>query len=277
MSRDVQTVQRSHVLLCDLQRTLDPTGQLHILLQHLGAELGVIGLALEQCPGEAFSEGNSLRAGVTRAVPVRTRLQAGEMEIGDLNIYFPLPPGLQEAHAARQLAAVISWPLCNAICHQQALLEAQTDSLTGVGNRLAFDRVLKREMARSERHGSPLALLLIDLDGFKQINDTLGHSAGDRVLRKLAKALKNSLREHEDLFRVGGDEFAVVLTEFESRDQDAVINRLKSITRDHRIGPGLSLSIGMACWSPGCSARQLFDLADRALYRDKARGKRSRN
>ena len=88
---------------------------------------------------------------------------------------------------------------------------ADRDALTGLFSRRRFQEELEREVSRARRHGRPGALLLLDLDGFKQVNDTLGHAAGDELLTRIGEALRSILRDSDVLARIGGDEFALIL------------------------------------------------------------------
>ena len=105
--------------------------------------------------------------------------------------------------------------------------EAQRDALTQLGNRAAFEHHLAAESARALRYGRVLAMAMIDLDGFKQINDTHGHAAGDSALQQFAQWLKASLRQSDQAFRYGGDEFAVLLPETSAAAADSVMMRLR--------------------------------------------------
>ncbi|MGI8685478.1 MAG: diguanylate cyclase [Acidimicrobiales bacterium] len=106
--------------------------------------------------------------------------------------------------------------------------EALTDPLTGIHNRRAFDLDLEREVSRARRHGRPLSLAVIDVDGLKAINDQGGHGAGDETLRALADALGATARQEDGAYRIGGDEFALILVDAEVADEEVVLDRLRS-------------------------------------------------
>lgn len=152
--------------------------------------------------------------------------------------------------------------------------QATTDALTGLLNRRSFDDFLEREFALTRRDGAPSHLLALDLDGFKAINDTLGHGAGDRALAAFAQALRDVARSTDVLARVGGDEFGVLLVRAKG---DGAPERFVARVRDAlRLGAGgvqVSFSAGhvplAAAESPGAA----LEAADRAMYADKrARG-----
>jgi diguanylate cyclase (GGDEF)-like protein len=110
---------------------------------------------------------------------------------------------------------------------EQLRVLADQDPLTGLPNRRAFMRVLEHEFERARRYGHPMALVLGDVDAFKQINDTYGHPGGDRALCAVADALRAGLRDSDGAFRIGGDEFALVLPETTGREAEAVVLRLE--------------------------------------------------
>lgn len=164
---------------------------------------------------------------------------------------------------------------------EQLRLQAQTDHLTGLYNRSGLRGALQSSLARNERDRKHLALLFIDLDHFKQINDTLGHDAGDVLLQGVAQALKASVRTNDTIARLGGDEFTVVLEGLEHPEDAAVIARkiLAALRQPfHLNGNGMdilvSASIGIAT-HPGCGndPGSLMQAADVAMYRAKSEGR----
>ncbi|MBI2390516.1 MAG: GGDEF domain-containing protein [Deltaproteobacteria bacterium] len=148
--------------------------------------------------------------------------------------------------------------------------EARYDALTGVFTRRAFEERLNEEQARSSRTGSSCGLLVIDVDRFKEINDTQGHAAGDAVLRALGAVLKRDLRTHDVVGRLGGDEFVVLLPGASSVESTAVARRIGGSAR----AQGVSLSIGGACWPQDCpNPADLLAIADARLYQAKRAGR----
>lgn len=168
----------------------------------------------------------------------------------------------------------------NVEVYETAARESVTDELTNLSNRRALDEALASEVERAKRHG-PLALVLIDLDNFKRVNDTYGHPQGDIVLREVARVLRESSREIDRPARFGGEEFAVILPE---TDLEGAYNRAERVRqaveqlRIPRLGGGEALrvttSIGVAAvQGPAADAKTLIDAADRALYEAKHSGK----
>lgn len=145
---------------------------------------------------------------------------------------------------------------------------ARSDALTGLPNRRALDEQLPREMARARRAESDLCLAIVDLDRFKDYNDTHGHLAGDEMLRRCAQAWDSELRGEDTIVRFGGEEFLVVLPDTEPELGAEIVERLRAATP-----PGQTCSAGLACWNLSESAEDLVGRADSALYRAKASGR----
>jgi diguanylate cyclase (GGDEF)-like protein len=157
---------------------------------------------------------------------------------------------------------------------------ALLDDLTGVGNRRHLLQRLTEECARSERSGEPFSLLVIDLDGFKAINDTHGHAAGDACLQHFTLMAHTRLRPGDMLARTGGDEFCIVLPASTLREGAMIARRILDVCRadaEACVGADIpiALSIGVAQWSreTGAFPDRLIAAADHALYAAKKEGK----
>ncbi|HET7631036.1 MAG TPA: sensor domain-containing diguanylate cyclase [Gemmatimonadaceae bacterium] len=156
---------------------------------------------------------------------------------------------------------------------------ASTDGLTGLGNRRTFDEYFRRQLNEADRFGQPLALILVDIDHFKRVNDTWGHEAGDEVLRLVAGKLKEGVRNVDELARYGGEEFAILLSQTSVDGAMELADRLRQAVEGADVkykGEDLSVTIscGIAAYRDGVSTREgLFRAADRALYDAKRAGR----
>jgi diguanylate cyclase (GGDEF)-like protein len=181
------------------------------------------------------------------------------------------------ALAALLGALVLFWSRNERMQELQRL--ADHDSLTGLKNRRRFEEDLRTELARSRREGRTGALLMLDLDEFKTVNDTLGHPMGDRVIEEIAGVLNRRTRETDVLARIGGDEFAIVLPNCETTEAHAVAETITTAIREHvpqpEGAPQITASIGVAMFGKGTEAS--FDSvmadADAAMYEAKQGGR----
>lgn len=141
--------------------------------------------------------------------------------------------------------------------HERAAL----DPLTGLLNRRMWESLVEREISRAERRQQPFSILLLDLDGFKVVNDRHGHLRGDQLLKEIAAALCDFLRDADIPCRWGGDEFAVLLTDCDAGKRSEVADRLR-----RKLDETFEVSIGQATWRPGTTVADLFQEADESLY-----------
>jgi diguanylate cyclase (GGDEF)-like protein len=189
-------------------------------------------------------------------------------------------------HGARHQAQLIDLMRSHQALREMNLqLEAlsRSDPLTGLPNRRHFDETKANELRRARRHGTPLAVLLCDVDHFKRYNDTYGHARGDECLREVARALQDSLQRGGDLVaRIGGEEFAVLLPATDLPAALALADRLReavtALALPHagsEVATHVTLSIGAAALDPasGDSLDVVLQRADQALYRAKSRGR----
>lgn len=155
---------------------------------------------------------------------------------------------------------------------EQIRYQATHDALTGLANYREFMDTLERELRRAERSHQSFAVLLLDLDDLKRINDRLGHLAGNRALKRLAEVMKGQCRSTDLAARYGGDEFAVILIDSDQRMAEHVAERIEARVRDYQGEPPISASIGVAVYPrDGRTAQELLEAADQQLYRRKKR------
>jgi diguanylate cyclase (GGDEF)-like protein len=186
---------------------------------------------------------------VTRIVDrIPAAYRRGLLGLGGVAILF----GLLSLHESRR--------------SRRAREDALADPLTGLSNRSGFEDRLRGEWGRAERYGRDLGLLLIDLDGFKEINDTQGHMTGDRVLREAAAAISGRIRETDFASRFGGDEFVVLCPETGERGLASLASGLEAALRRQGIRASIGFSQRMRSDS---SSEDLIARADAAMYRRK--------
>jgi diguanylate cyclase (GGDEF)-like protein len=160
---------------------------------------------------------------------------------------------------------------------------AEHDALTGTHNRRLLERRVSDQVGRARRYGEQSALLFIDVDGLKQVNDVHGHRAGDRALQEIAGVVRPRLRETDLIARIGGDEFAVLLPHADAEQADAVTKDLRRVIResDIELEDGttlpLSASVGVALITSDTDRDEVLAEADRAMYKDKTRNHASRD
>ena len=203
-------------------------------------------------------------------------LTSGDEHVGQLAAYSRTGDGLDAARPdleelARRAAPVLE----NARRFREARQLADLDALTGLHNQRFFHETLAREVARARRYGRSLALIVLDVDDFKLINDRIGHLAGDAVLAETAERILDVVRTADIACRIGGDEFAVILPESTLVDADQLYERISSAVSARPVGQGglIRLSAGVTELRSGDVAVSLFQRADEALYRAKGAGK----
>ena len=204
-----------------------------------------------------------LAARIRRSIVIPLRRLAHAVErlgIGHVE-KVPHVPGPREVQAVGAGLEAVSAVLVD--LHSQAT----TDPLTKVGNRRSFHEALEREIKRAERQKTSMTLVLLDLDGFKAINDTHGHPFGDGVLQMIASKLESALRATDVLARVGGDEFAIVFPNTNASDAAAIVERTREEAAGSTGGMPLTWSAGIATYpAHAADLETLVDCADAALY-----------
>ena len=204
---------------------------------------------------------------------------SGESPTGYLAVFTRSPDHAFDEEDVRELEALAAKAapvIENARRFREARQLADLDALTGLHNRRFFHETLAREVARARRYERALALIVLDLDDFKEINDRIGHLAGDEVLAEAAERVREVVRSADIACRVGGDEFAVILPESTPDDADQLYRRIQHNVSARPIAQAgrLYLSAGIADLSADDDAATLFRRADEALYRAKDAGKR---
>lgn len=188
------------------------------------------------------------------------------------NFHDPQAFGSDSLEVARFFATPVAALLHQAHTRQSLAEAALSDALTGLANRRAFNKFFDEELARSRRYQQSFALLVLDLQGFKAINDRLGHAFGDEALVRVAQALQKTSRKSDGLFRLGGDEFAAILPRTTADRAMHVAQRYAKTVQAIQIeGIALGVNIGLAVYpQDGSSKEDLLRLADQRMYAAKA-------
>jgi diguanylate cyclase (GGDEF)-like protein len=196
-------------------------------------------------------------------------LNTGDEALGVVTVVSSRPAALsvEDRDTVRRICLFAAHQLMQTRRLEDAERTSRLDPLTNLGNRRALDETLAAELARHARYGRTLSLCLIDLDGFKRINDTYGHAAGDRVLARVAEHL-TSIRGADQAFRLGGDEFALVLPETGNAEAELVARRIAKRIREESFPSEVNASWGVAQAS-GVDAAALLADADAKLYQRK--------
>lgn len=248
-----------------------------LVFQQIGALLEVVIFAYALSSRIRLAEVTKQRA---QKALIRQEKQQREQQAHTLALQRSLNEQLeQRIHERTQALEQTLQELSSA--NQRLARLSREDGLTGLYNRQAFNEFLQQAWHQAERYKNPLAVLLMDLDHFKQINDQHGHLAGDICLRQVAELIKNSLRQSDICARYGGEEFIALLPNTDLTAAELLAERIRLNVQNH---PGawdgqtiaLSLSLGVSAITPhslSMTATELIDRADRALYQAKAAGR----
>jgi diguanylate cyclase (GGDEF)-like protein len=199
--------------------------------------------------------------------------------VGALAVYHSQRNAYKATHRGLvdRIAAHAASILANAIVFEQAQEQSLTDVLTGLPNRRYLDRHLSQELARVQRHGGNVSVLVLDMEDFKQINDEFGHQTGDQALQEVSKVLSASLRVYDICARLAGDEFVVVLGQCDTVQAETRRAGLQRAIASAWIEPlpgrivRLSVSVGASTFPDEAGTEEeLIAVADRRMYRDKA-------
>ncbi len=256
------------------------------VLNYWSAKLGRPLLLTRHCQAEADALLRSMNAASVLVVPlfVRNRVMGSLQLFGERTDSF----SREDAQLLWILSLVAESMLARDYSNETLLRFAFTDFLTGLKTRGYFEQQLDLELARAERRGTPLAVLMIDIDHFKRLNDAHGHQAGDIVLRDVAAILTRDLREIDTAARYGGEEFILLLPETDLLGAKLVAQRVRYSVEQANFFTGarteageetehVTISIGVALF-PGEARfkRDLLEASDAALYEAKAQGRNRR-
>jgi len=205
---------------------------------------------------------------------IRAELRTKGVLLGAMTVATRLPRTFESSDL--EFVAAVADQIAVALDRaRQHTREARTDYLTGLANRPEFERAIDRAVAAASRHKRRLALMMIDLDNLKHINDSVGHHVGDEAIRVLAQELQRAVRATDTCGRLGGDEFGVAMPDADERDAREVGLRVRQSLDDlnvsNKVPVPVEFSIGIAAWRPGMDWQAMYQVADKALYVDKRR------
>jgi len=267
------TTQRAAEITRSLQTSLDPTHLIEVFSMEVGALIVHQGARYQNDDLELDIElGRQARHSCSY------NLNIGDEPLGKLTFSRDRKFSAPEIESLEQLLCSLLYPLRNALLYQDALQLAQKDPLTGVCNRAALDENLQRELSHARRQNSSYALLMLDIDHFKAVNDKYGHIIGDCALKAVANMIGSCKRDGDRLFRYGGEEFVVLMRDTNLEGAHLLAERIRaSIETTPCTCSGADLeirvSIGVSVLQADDSPVSLFARADQALYSAKRNGR----
>jgi len=267
------TANRALAMTKSLQTSLDPTRLIELFSMEAGALITHQGIRYRN---DAFDL--DVKLGSQARHSCTYRLQLGDEALGKLTLRRNRKFTEADTEALELLLCSLLYPLRNALLYQDALRMAQRDPLTGMSNRSALDDSLQRELSQAQRQGSSCALIIIDIDHFKAVNDRYGHIIGDCALKAIAQRADQCKRDGDLLFRYGGEEFVVLLRDTDLEGAQLLAERIRACIASapcHCAGIDLDItvSIGVSSLRKHDSPVSLFARADQALYSAKRSGR----
>ena len=220
----------------------------------------------------------AIRHGDTIGYSANYRLKIQNRLLGELTLFKRRNFTNRELCELEDLMCSLLYPIKNAMMYQIALKSAYRDPLTGLNNRTAMEKFLPREIDLAKRHRQSMALLVMDLDGFKLINDSCGHDVGDQVLRAVGQVISNVVRNTDLVYRYGGDEFVGGLAQTDIQGAVDVSERIRNSVDALDLGDcgahrSVQVSIGITLVRSSDDFLTAFKRADKALYQAKCNGK----
>ncbi|NVK23553.1 MAG: GGDEF domain-containing protein [Gammaproteobacteria bacterium] len=257
-------------LIEQLQTTLDVEQILGIYLGAIANHFKINTVELDTFHGKfEATNGHKSKQSITLPIRIHDRLMGRITYFSDRAITDVLMSSL--ANYQKKLV----YPLRNGLAFWQLHQMAMKDPLTGIGNRAMFDDTMARQIQHAVRFEESFVLMLLDLDNFKQVNDNHGHLVGDDILTRFVNISNDCLRGTDQMFRFGGDEFAIILEKENLETAKMVAARInRAVNKDHMLTKyGVSVSIGCAASNESEAPTDLFAKADKALYAAKDAGK----
>ena len=205
-------------------------------------------------------------------------LKVEDMQLGSLKIMRRQRFGDEEIKLLESLLCSLIYPLKNATLYNQALKMAHTDPLTKTKNRAAFKDTLQREIKLAHRNSSHLSVIFFDIDHFKDVNDNYGHECGDIAITSAANCIKNTVRGSDIVFRYGGEEFVILLSDTHINGAKVMAERIRKNVENHTMAYGMEIikltaSLGVSTLRVNDDCESIIKRADNAMYRAKEKGR----
>ncbi len=255
-----------------LQTTLDIDAQIDMFGKEIQRYLEIDGL-MYTLPGTD----TQMRYGREASHRATYDLKLEEKSLGTVRVYREIPFVDKEITSLENLLCALVYPLRNALTYRHAVELASLDPLTGAHNRMALDSSLAREVDLAHRQGTPMSILVIDIDHFKVFNDNYGHAFGDDVLVAVSQTIANTIRRSDLMFRFGGEEFVVLASHTGEDGAMLLAERIRENIAALQSVRGrrtqLTVSVGAARLQENEQGAQLFERADKALYTAKNNGR----
>jgi len=259
-----------HSLVAQLQKTLELAKLINIFSLEATKLLSIAGLQFHSTDGVIEMTG-SKHLGQTVAFD----LEIENERLGQLVYFTKKPISIFLKEKLQRLHSVLVYPLRNALMFYRVKKLATKDILTGLSNRSHFNDYLNKKLDRYRRHHRRFGLMLLDLDNFKQVNDTHGHLFGDQVLVQFSKLLLQSIRGIDTVFRFGGDEFAILIDDNQETVCNLIANRMQALVHEDALlaKHQVTTSIGFTLAKVSDDKVSVFERADKALYKAKDNGR----
>jgi len=259
-------------LSAQLQTTLEIDLQIALFGKEVGRQVAIDGLRyLPPGADRPIDYGSAAEHRATYD------LTLAQQNLGAITLFRDTAFRGKEIETLENLLCALIYPLRNALTYLRAVEMASRDPLTGISNRRAMDQALGREVDLARRQGTPLSLMVVDIDLFKRFNDQFGHDFGDDVLVAVAQTIANTIRRSDLLFRYGGEEFVVLTSHTDEEGANLLAERIRENIASIRSVRGRSIeltaSLGVARLASSDDEQGLFKRADAALYEAKQKGR----
>jgi diguanylate cyclase (GGDEF)-like protein len=260
-------------LVNQLFRILDVEQMIETFLREIEDDVDCAGYQLIGADAD-----DSIEWGLIRGFHSSYHLKVQNRWLGELTLYKTANFTDRELRRLEEWLPVLIYPLKNALMYKVALRSAYRDPLTGLNNRTAMEKHLPREIDFARRYGQTLAVMVMDLDGFKRINDVCGHDCGDHVLHEVGQVISRVMRNTDLVYRYGGDEFVGGLPRTDVAGAMDVAERIRASVENLDLSDcckidRVHMSVGITLSQHEDDFRSAFKRADKALYQAKRNGK----